>query len=70
MDINLDDNDNLLCKSFDINTNGHVDLIDLAEWGEDSGTSKWRSDFNWDGTVNLLDFVMLVQHWGHFHPEY
>ena len=56
----------LSCKSVDYPPcDGRVDLSDFTTFSGAFGTSFWRSDFTWDGIVNLADFTMFGQHWSH-----
>ncbi len=50
-------------NSTDINGDRVVDLLDVIEFTEDfySGTNPFRSDFVYDGFVDLLDVVILGQ---------
>jgi parallel beta-helix repeat protein len=62
----LNDVATLSCKSVDYYPcNGAVDLADFTVFGQDYGTTHWRSDFTWDGRVSLSDFVLFGQHYGH-----
>lgn len=65
LDTPLNDVDTLSCKSFDIDHDGDVDCEDFdifaSDYNGESGEI-WRSDFNWDGVVNLIDLVMFAEH--------
>lgn len=51
---------NLAVNSPDINGDLVVDLLDLSLFGQDfHGVYAYRSDFVWDGQVNLLDLAVL-----------
>jgi parallel beta-helix repeat protein len=63
--IPLDDIKVLPAKSIDIVSDGTINIADFVIFGQDYGTTHWRSDFNWDGRVSLNDFVMFAQHYGH-----
>ena len=68
--VRLNDIDTLGVKSYDmIYPDGDVDLSDFALFAQDyfRGTA-WRSDYSWDGLVNLIDFSMFAPHYGHRHP--
>jgi hypothetical protein len=48
----------------DLNGDGNVDMIDVAEFAEqwlNSGTSE--SDFNQDNKVNFSDWVRIAENW-------
>jgi hypothetical protein len=36
----------------------------LAEWGACSPVASCLADFNFDGHVNVLDLLQLLQEWG------
>jgi hypothetical protein len=57
----------LEAKSPDITGNGIVGMSDLVIFtGEYNQSGSWlRSDFNYSGTVNLQDYVIMGQHYGH-----
>ncbi len=39
-----------------------MDLLDVVLFAQDFNSAyNYRSDFNWDGEVNLLDIVTLAQ---------
>jgi len=51
---------NLAVNSPDINGDLQVNLVDLSLFGQDfHGVYAYRSDFVWDGQVNLLDLAVL-----------
>ena len=53
-------------NSPDINADGLVDLIDVTIFARDfmSGSAPLRSDFVWDGVLDLLDVVVMSEHLG------
>ena len=53
-------------NSPDINGDGLVDLADASLFAQDffSGTAPFRSDFVWDGVLNLSDVVAIAQNLG------
>lgn len=55
-------------QAWDVNYDGHVDLLDLAEVGlhyGESGAPGWiRADVVPDGTINLLDLSTVALHFG------
>jgi hypothetical protein len=57
---------NISFNSADINGDETVDLIDVVKFTQDfySGTDPFRSDFLYDGLVDLLDVVVLAQSQG------
>jgi hypothetical protein len=63
----LNDVDTLPCKSWDCYCDGLAALGDFVVFGQDYGTTHYRSDFSWDGTVGVADFVVFGQHYGHRH---
>ena len=56
----------LRMNSPDINGDLRVDLADVALFAQDfySGTAPYRSDFFWDGQLDLADVVRFVPHLG------
>lgn len=54
----------------DINSDGHVDVIDLLSlanaWGSSTGGANYSlvCDLNTDGHVNVIDLLMLADNWG------
>jgi hypothetical protein len=49
-------------NSPDLNADGVVNMIDLVEFaGDYFGPYAYRSDFVWDGTINLTDVVRFVE---------
>jgi hypothetical protein len=57
--------DDVSVNSADIDGDLVVDLTDVILFAEDYwGTYDYRSDFHWDGQVNLSDLVLLSQGWG------
>jgi hypothetical protein len=66
--IPLNDIDTLPCKTFDHTLDGSVILGDFVMFGQDYGTTHWRSDYTGDGIVILGDFVMFGQHYEHHAP--
>jgi hypothetical protein len=53
---------NIRFNSADINADAVVDLLDVTLFVEDYfGDYQYRSDFNWDGELNLMDVVLLVK---------
>lgn len=60
---------NLRLNSPDLNADGKVDLSDLPTFATDFyGTYNYRSDFVWDGVVNLTDVVKMAGALGHDCP--
>jgi hypothetical protein len=56
-------------NSPDINGDLKVDLVDIQLFaGDFFGNYDYRSDFNWDGLLNLTDIPPLAQHYGHSCP--
>lgn len=56
---------NVRINSADINGNGAVDLSDVVVFSQDIlGAYDYRSDFVWDGVINLKDVVKLAAAWG------
>lgn len=52
-------------NSSDINGDLSVNLLDLQEFTQDFyGPYVYRSDFFWDGTLNLIDLSLLAQSYG------
>jgi len=59
------DVDELQCNSFDLDIDGDVDLTDLVNFSSLFGTDDWHADYNWNGIVDLPDFVLFSQHFNH-----
>lgn len=61
-------------NSVDISSQGYggpdgvVDMFDLAYMRSVFFTSDFRADLNADGTVNFLDFILLLPHLDHANP--
>ena len=55
----------LPAKSFDLCTDGTVNIADFVTFAQDYSTTSWRSDFSWDGIVSLADFAMFAHHYRH-----
>ena len=52
-------------NSPDLNADRHVNLSDIVIFAEDFfGLYNYRSDFLWDGEVNLSDLTRMAQHLG------
>ena len=60
---------NLQVNSPDVNGSRNVDLVDVTQFaGDFFGNYIFRSDLHRDGTINLLDAVVLVRAWGRTCP--
>ncbi|MFH1133279.1 MAG: serine hydrolase [Nanoarchaeota archaeon] len=55
----------LHAKSIDETLDCTVDISDFNLFAQDYRQSVWKSDFNWDGTVNMIDYVVFGMHWAH-----
>jgi hypothetical protein len=53
-------------NSPDINGDLQIDLVDVAQFTQDyfSGNHPLRSDFVWNGTIDLADVAVLAQYFG------
>lgn len=53
-------------NSPDIDGNLQIDLVDVALFAQDyfSGSHPFRSDFVWNGTIDLADLAILAEHFG------
>ncbi|MFH2053096.1 MAG: FlgD immunoglobulin-like domain containing protein [bacterium] len=55
----------IACNSPDIDGDLDVDLMDLTWFADDfCGVYNFRSDFRWDGVINLSDIAILAGAWG------
>jgi hypothetical protein len=56
-------------NSPDLNADRHVNLFDIVIFAEDFyGLYNYRSDFLWDGEINLSDVSRMAQHLGAYCP--
>jgi hypothetical protein len=48
--------------NYDLNGDGHVDVLDVILLSHHFGEAWAPGDFNVDGFVNVLDFILLATH--------
>ena len=62
--VELNDSDDLLVSSCDIDIDGDVDLSDFSRFAVDFGLNRQRSDFDFDFGVDLSDFSKFAVEFG------
>ena len=64
LSVNLNDSDDLLVSSCDIDLDGDVDLSDFSRFAVDFGLNRQRSDFDYSGSITLSDFSTFAVEFG------
>lgn len=63
--VTINNTEDLLVNSCDINVDGWVNRGDFNTFQVDFGLNRQRSDYDWNGKVTLSDFNFFAVHYGH-----